>query len=143
LTIKFSLDNIKPTLTVGIMRFAKKTQYGLRATVYLAKTYPEITSLKLVSEKEIIPFDYLEKIISELEKADIVKSKKGAYGGYTLNKKPSSITVGDIVRVLETEVTRDCKECRRSKNCLTGGILKKVEKSLNKTLDSIKLTDLA
>ena len=72
------------------MRVSKKTQYGLRAMVYLAKysSKEKICPLKEISQKEDIPFDFLEKIISELQTARLVKAKKGVQGGYFLTKHP-------------------------------------------------------
>ena len=58
------------------MRFSTKSQYGLRALVLLAKNQ-KVLSLKEISQKEGIPFDYLEKIFSKLKKAKIVGAKKG------------------------------------------------------------------
>ena len=77
------------------MQISKKSQYGLRALVYLAKeaSSDTVCSIKEISKAEDIPFDFLEKILSELEKEDLVKAKKGAQGGYFLNKKPKQITV--------------------------------------------------
>ena len=70
--------------------------------VYLAKKDgKEFFSLKDISEKEGIPFDFLEKIMSLLEKEKLVKSKKGVLGGYVLAKTPKKITAKDIVAVLE------------------------------------------
>jgi len=127
------------------MKFSKKTQYGLRAIVYLAKFFPkkEIISLKTISEKEGIPFDYLEKIISELEKAGLVGAKKGVKGGYFLTKSPQKITAGEVVKILEkTTVPLSCLNCQRTKKCLTKNVWKKVQESLNTILNSITLKSL-
>ncbi len=128
------------------MRFSKKTQYGLRAMVYLAKFFAEkkIISLKIISEKEGIPFDYLEKIISELEKAGLVGAKKGVQGGYFLVRKPQKITAGEIVKILEkTTVPLSCLGCQRTKKCLTKNVWKKVQGSLDAILNSITIKSLA
>ena len=127
------------------MKFSKKTQYGLRAIVYLAKFFPkkEIISLKTISEKEGIPFDYLEKIISELEKAGLVGAKKGVKEGYFLTKSPQKITAGEVVKILEkTTVPLSCLNCQRTKKCLTKNVWKKVQESLNTILNSITLKSL-
>jgi len=60
------------------MKISKKSQYGLRAMVYLAKNFgkKKRLSLKEISEKENIPFDFLEKIMSQLEKVKLVLSSK-------------------------------------------------------------------
>jgi len=129
------------------MQVSKKSQYGLRAMTYLAKVFQEkekkVYPLKEISKAEGIPFDFLEKIISELEKADLVKAKRGSQGGYFLNKKPKEITVGKIVRVLEktTEPVK-CFGCARARGCMAKNAWQEVGQSLDSTLDSITLADL-
>lgn len=125
------------------MQISKKSQYGLRAMVYLAKKNgKEFFSLKDISEKENIPFDFLEKIMSELEKNKLVKAKKGVQGGYILAKKPDRITAKDIVSALENTTAVDCSFCGKSKKCLSRNVWKKVDMAIDKTLKSITLQDL-
>lgn len=112
--------------------------------VYLAKHSSEdkVCPIKEISEKENIPFDYLEKIVSELEKAGLVKAKKGVQGGYFLTKKPKKITAGEIVRVLESTVPVSCAGCQMARICSTKNVWEKVQDSLDSTLDSMTLDDL-
>lgn len=133
------------------MRISAKSQYGLRAMVYLAKFKDKISSLKEISEKEGVPFDYLEKIMSKLEKVSLVNSKKGAGGGYSLARSPQKITVGEIMRALEGKmalvkcVAEEKKErfsCPRKKICLTKNVWGKIQEIINSTLNSISLADL-
>ena len=143
------------------MKISAKSQYGLRAMVYLAGCKKEICPLKLISEEEGISFDYLEKIISKLEKAGLIKAKKGVQGGYFLAKKPSKIKIGEVIRALEGEIhlvkclpliipkgfVRDTAKsvehiCPREKKCLAKNFWKKLQRSMNYILDSITLADL-
>jgi len=135
------------------MKISTKSQYGLRAMIYLASIYgkDKFCSLKIISKKENISFDYLEKILSKLKKAGLVKSKKGIQGGYCLAYRPEKIKVGKIIRVLEgtmAPVLCIAKEkekrflCPRKKICLTKNVWQKIQDSLNSTLDSITLADL-
>jgi Rrf2 family protein len=123
------------------MQISKKTQYGLRAMVCLAKT-KEVTSLKNISEKEGISFDFLEKIMSELEKGKLVKAKKGTQGGYILAKSPAKITAKSIVEILENTTAVDCSCCGKSKKCLARSVWKKIDDAVQKTLKSITLATL-
>jgi Rrf2 family protein len=129
------------------MKISTKSQYGLRAMVYLAKCKNRICSLKEVSEKEDISFDYLEKIISKLEKNGFLISKKGAQGGYFLARKSSKIKIGEIVGVLEGEkplvkcLAKKCY-CSKIKKCRTISVWKKLEHAINTALNSITLADL-
>lgn len=136
------------------MRISTKSQYGLRAMVYLAsvsgkedKVYP----LKKIARAEDISFDYLEKIISKLEKAGLVKAKRGVRGGYYLGRPPRKISVGEIIKNLEKTmapvrcVAKEKKErynCPRKKICRTFNVWQKIQDTLNSTLNSITLADL-
>lgn len=126
------------------MRVSKKAQYGLRAMVYLAKhsSEKEVCSIKEISEKEKIPFDFLEKIISELQEAGLVEAKKGVQGGYFLICPPEKITAGEVVRVLESTVPVSCLGCQMARVCATKDVWEKVQDSLDSTLDSMTLADL-
>jgi len=126
------------------MKVSKKSQYGLRAMVYLAKcsSKNKVCPIKEISEKERIPFDFLEKIVSDLEKAGLVKAKKGVQGGYFLVKKPEKITAGEVVRVLESTVPVSCIGCQMARICSTKKVWEKVKDSLDSTLDSVTLADL-
>jgi Rrf2 family protein len=127
------------------MRISTKSQYGLRAMIYLAKNKSKICPLKEISKKEGIPFDYLEKIISKLEKIGLVKAKKGVQGGYFLAKKPSEIKIGKIIKALEREIFLvRCIEnfCPKEKSCLAKNFWRRIQKVLVSALNSIALSDL-
>lgn len=122
--------------------------------VYLASVFKRknnICSLKEISKKESISFDYLEKIISKLEKKGLVISKRGVKGGYFLARLPKKIKIGEIIKILEGTIApvecliKDKKErykCPRQKTCKTFGIWKKIQDVLNSTFDSVTLEDL-
>jgi Rrf2 family transcriptional regulator, cysteine metabolism repressor len=129
------------------MKISKKSQYGLRAMAFLAKKYEkkEILSLKEISSEEGISFDYLEKILIDLERAGLVKGKRGRGGGYRLSKSPKKVTVGEIIRALEGEINLvNCKseKCPKIKKCLTKDVWGKLQKTILSTLDSITLFNL-
>ncbi len=117
--------------------------------VLLAKNYngkknnPQVLSIKAISQKEGVPFDFLEKIIERMEKANLVKGKKGVSGGYILSRPPNKISAKDIVFALEdNKKAVDCSFCNRSRQCCTKSVWAKIDKSFNKTLKSITLKDL-
>jgi len=126
------------------MRVSKKAQYGLRAMVYLAKhsSKNRVCPIKEISEKEKIPFDFLEKIISELEETGLVEAKKGVQGGYFLTKEPKKITAGEIVRALESTVPVSCAGCQMARVCSAKNLWQEVKNSLDSTLDLTTLADL-
>lgn len=134
-----------------MFRISTKAQYGLRAMVYLAQSKYKVCPLKIISKKEGISFDYLEKIISKLQKTGLLCAKKGSKGGYSLAKQPSKIKIGEIIRALEGErdlvrcVAMDRKKscyCPKERKCLAKNFWEKLRDSLNSTLNSITLADL-
>ena len=130
-----------------MLKLSTKTQYGLRAIVYLAKNKSKFCSLKEISDAEEISFDYLEKIMSKLKKASFLKSKKGVLGGYQLKKNPKAIKAGDLVKILEGDLALvKCAGavgvCDKEKNCLTRALWQKTQKAISQALDSLTLADL-
>ena len=72
----------------------------------LAKKYGEgPISLKSIAKEHDLSEHYLEQLIAPLRNATLVKSVRGAYGGYMLAKDPKEITAGDIIRVLEGPIS--------------------------------------
>ena len=133
------------------MKISKKSQYGLRAMVYLAKVFKKdkVFPLREIAKKEGISFDYLEKIISKLKKAGFLKVKRGVRGGYFLAKSPAKIKIGEIIKTLEGTIglvkciAKGQKYyCPREKKCLTKNFWKRIQDSLNFALNSITLADL-
>lgn len=125
-----------------MFQVSKKSQYGLRAITYLAKV-KRIASLKEMAKAEAIPFDFLEKIVSRLEKAGLLISKKGRQGGYYLAKPANKITAGDIVEALEGKINPvECSLCGKAEKCVSKNVWDKVKQSLASTLYSITLKDL-
>ncbi len=113
--------------------------------VYLAKnsSREKVVSLREISEDQNISFDFLEKILSELEKAGLVKAKKGSQGGYFLAKKPESIKSLEIIEALEGEVNPvDCGGCPYSRDCSSRSLWEEMGTSLESKLKNVTLSDL-
>lgn len=125
------------------MKISKKAEYGLTAMVHLAKNKSKkAVSIRQISNIEGVPFEFLSKIFSSLEKGKLVTARHGASGGYFLAKKPNKITLADIIRLLEEMKTVNCQECIRSKKCLAKNVWGKIDKAINKTLENITLQNL-
>ena len=112
--------------------------------VLLAKNYKskELLSLREIAKRELISFDFLEKIVSQLEKAKLVKGKKGAGGGYILTKAPQKITAKDIVEVLEDTMPVNCALCGKKAKCASKNVWVKVDLAIAKALKSVTLAKL-
>lgn len=115
--------------------------------IMLSESKKEFCSLREISEEEEISFDYLEKICSKLEKARLVNSKKGIQGGYSLARSPKKIKVGEIIRALEKKMALvECigsgGVCSKKSSCKSIRVWKKLQNSIEKTIDSITLHTL-
>ncbi len=117
--------------------------------IYLAHNFKEekrYCSLRQISTSLNIPLNYLEKILLRLEKNNLIKSKKGAYGGYRLNSLSADITVGEIINSLESSKNivgcLDYSVCPQVDQCKAVHVWRKIQKSLNQTLNSITLNSL-
>jgi Rrf2 family cysteine metabolism transcriptional repressor len=93
-------------IEVYVMKISTKGKYGLTIMIALAKKHGEgPTSLKSIAHDHDLSEHYLEQLASPLRNAGLIKSIRGAYGGYILAKEPADITSGDIIRVLEGPIT--------------------------------------
>jgi Rrf2 family transcriptional regulator, cysteine metabolism repressor len=84
------------------MKISTKGRYGLTIMIELAKHHGEgpIPLRQIAAEKDLSEA-YLEQLVSPLRNAGLVKSVRGAYGGYMLAHKPNEISAADVIRVLE------------------------------------------
>ena len=88
------------------MKISTKGRYGLTIMIELAKKYGEgPVSLKSIAQANDLSEHYLEQLIAPLRNAGLVRSIRGAYGGYVLADEPGNITSGDVIRVLEGPIT--------------------------------------
>ncbi len=132
------------------MKLSTKGRYGLRAMIEMAAhkdsgpmATHEIARLQNLSER------YLEQLLIPLKQAGLVKSIRGSQGGYVLGRDPETITVGDIIRVMEGPIAPvDCvnennpEACDRSGTCVTRPIWTQVRDAITQVLDSYSLMDL-
>jgi Rrf2 family protein len=90
------------------MRLSKRTEYGLRAIVQLARLEPNVyvQSKDLSSGLEKLPAKFLEAVLIHLGHAGLLESRVGSRGGYRLARPPREITVGEVIRQLEERLTR-------------------------------------
>lgn len=90
----------------NVLKISTKGRYGLTVMMELARrTGVGPVSLKSIAEKHTLSEHYLEQLMSPLRNSGLVKSVRGAYGGYTLAKTPETITAGDVIRVLEGPIS--------------------------------------
>jgi Rrf2 family protein len=145
-------------MTVGIslsapfsMRVSSKAHYGLRMMTEFSKSYGEgPVSLAEVSRKEHLPLSYLEQLAAHLRRGGLVESTRGVRGGYRLTRSPASISVLDVVRVVEGEVAPvDCVAhdyvpgtCVREDDCASQALWRRLKQSIDAVLSQTTLAEL-
>ena len=109
----------------------------------------EPVSISSIAVRQGISEGYLEQLVSLLKKAGLVKSIRGAGGGYILARAMDDISVGDILRALEgsLEPVRCAafyseEGCMASDGCVTKYVWQKINESINRTVDEMKLNEL-
>ena len=89
----------------------------------------------------------MEQIINPLTKSGLVKSYRGAQGGYALNRPPEEITVGEVLRVLEGSLSPvscvDHPGCPNFDSCVSLSIWKRMKEAVDQVVDDITLADMA
>ncbi|MBD3391415.1 MAG: Rrf2 family transcriptional regulator [Chitinivibrionales bacterium] len=84
------------------MKLSSKSEYACLALVDLTERYGlGLSTIAGIAERKNIPKKFLEQILLVLKRAGYVKSRKGAEGGYRLNKPPRQISVAEIVRLMD------------------------------------------
>jgi len=140
------------------MKLSTRGRYSLRAMIDLAQNEQNSESpicLKDISLRQGISLQYLEQLFNKLKKANLVKSTRGACGGYYLSKKAELMSTGDIVRAVEGPIVLvDCienkvqknktnkKQCELVSDCAIKILLEDVSLKINNYLDEISLQDL-
>lgn len=132
------------------MRLSTKGQYAVRAMVNLACHSGERpVTLRDISEQEGISLSYLEQLFVKLRKGKIVKSVRGPGGGYVLAKPSSSISVGEVIAVVEEPMNPvaclddDSAGCDRATRCTTQKVWKCLAEKIAEFLNSVSIDDLS
>jgi Rrf2 family protein len=132
---------------------SKKSKYGLKALLVLAEQAGQGPVLVSdLAEREGLPKKFLEAILLELKRHGLLQSKKGKGGGYFLSRKPSEITVGQVIRVLDGPLAlipcvsqtayMKCEECIDEQTCGIRLAMKEVRDATARILDNTTLASL-
>lgn len=132
------------------MKLSTKGKYGVRAVYEIAKHSGRgPITIKEIADRQGISFSYLEQILHRLAKAGLIESVRGPAGGYLLARKPSELTIGDIVRALEGPIALshclepgESGECYQADDCVARMVWVKVGAKIEEALDSITFGDL-
>jgi Rrf2 family protein len=83
------------------VQISAKTDYAVRALLLLASRSPDLVKVDVLTEQQLLPRKFVEAILSELRRAGLVRSQRGADGGYALARPASEITIGAVIRVVD------------------------------------------
>ncbi len=130
------------------MRLSTKGRYGTRAMLDLALNFgSEPVLLRDIAARQEVSEKYLEHSMLSLRNAGLVRSIRGAHGGYVLAKLPSEIRLSEIMGVLEgsmapVECVDDAEVCDRANLCVTRDIWARMKEAIDNILESTTLQDL-
>ena len=131
------------------MNVTSKGRYALRIMIDLAQHQDEgYISLKTISDRTELSMKYLEMIVGNLKKAELVESTRGKEGGYKLSKTPEEYSIGEILNCIEDNLAHvacikaGSINCEKSAACLTVPMWKELDDITNAYLATVSLRDL-
>jgi Rrf2 family protein len=83
------------------VQISAKTDYAVRALLLLASRSPDLVKVDVLTVQQGLPRKFVEAILSELRRAGLVRSQRGADGGYALARPAAEITIGAVIRVVD------------------------------------------
>jgi Rrf2 family iron-sulfur cluster assembly transcriptional regulator len=130
------------------MQITRAGEYGVLGLMHLARRSPgQMAMIDEVSRTERIPKSFLSKIFQDLVKAGLVRSVRGAGGGFVLVKDPSQITVLEVIEAIEGKIIfQRCKqlkpECEHTDGCALCGLFEQAQDGVKDVLLRTTLVDL-
>jgi Rrf2 family protein len=132
---------------------SKKTKYAIKALVILGKNLDKPPmQISKIAEEERIPKKFLEQILLDLRNAGYLYSKKGAGGGYNLNKDPKEIFLVHIMRITGGPIAmvpcaslnffHKCEECQQETSCGIRDVFITVRDATLKILSETSIADI-
>jgi Rrf2 family protein len=133
------------------VRITTLAEYGVICALHLAKRKEEgpITGREIAA-RERLPVDYVEQIMLRLRRATIVRSTRGAHGGYALARTPEEISIRDVIAASETTtfdlhcVSHPVEEerCSSAHNCSIRPVWMLLQRKIDDVLEGVRLSDL-
>ena len=134
---------------MGLMQIPRRVDYGLRAMIYLSGQDPEkCCSIAEIARQQGVPRKFLEKIIQDLIRGGLIKSKRGSCGGYALARAPESISFSDVIEAIDGPIAVNvCMDerlgCDQMPRCTMVGVWSEVQRKVNEVLSGTTLAGLA
>ena len=131
-----------------MLRFTKRADYGLMAIHYIAiQEDGGAVSAKRIADEFRIPPELLAKVLQRLAKKRLIVSQNGPKGGYVLARRPTKISVGDVVRALEGPINivsclEASSDCPQMAHCNLRRPVQKIQAAISQVLDTMSLAEL-
>lgn len=130
------------------MKLSARARYAVRILLDLAVHEEETpVSTVMLSERTGITLPFVEQLLKPLKRSGLVASKRGAAGGYRLNRVASEISLGEVIRIMDgslslTNCCEDEKYCLRSGDCSARETWKRLNAVIVGAFDAIRLSDV-
>jgi Rrf2 family protein len=128
-----------------MLKLSRKTQLALEAVIDIAfNARPEPVQAKEITSRQGVPQRYLEQVMQQLVRAGILKGVRGPRGGYRLAKERRRITVGEVVRVAESDEEENGEADGRSDlgARIVTPLIQSLQDEVMSRLDAISIEDL-
>jgi len=133
---------------MALMQIPRRVDYGLRAVIYLADQDPEkCCSITEIAKRQGMPRKFLEKIIQDLTRGGLIKSKRGSCGGYALARTADAISFFDVIQAIEGPLAVNaCLDehlgCDQLPRCTMQGVWSDVQRKVTEVLTRTTIADL-
>jgi Rrf2 family protein len=133
---------------MGLMQIPRRVDYGLRAVIYLSDQQPgKCSSVTEIAKRQGVPKKFLEKIIQDLVRRGLIKSKRGAAGGYMLARPAEAISFCDVIEAIEGPISVNaCLDhelgCDQIPRCTMIGVWTEVQRSITEVLSRTTIAAL-
>jgi Rrf2 family transcriptional regulator, cysteine metabolism repressor len=134
------------------MKISARDEYACSAVLELSLNYDAESPVRVqdIAERQGIPMKFLFQIMQILKRVDIVRSRRGTEGGYTLSRAPGQITVGDVLRAVSGPfVQLSCldsgnfaDDCGKQTTCQFKPIWVDVDRAIGNVLNNITFEEL-
>jgi Rrf2 family cysteine metabolism transcriptional repressor len=132
------------------LRLSTKGRYGVLAVSRLARTFGSgPVSIKSIAREEHIPKRYLEQLMIRLRRNGLLESIRGPGGGYTLARSPDQISLGEVIAILEGDVTvarcvgiEPKNRCSFEETCVSRIFWMKLSHMIQKVLNNVSFQEL-
>lgn len=132
-----------------MLKLSKKAEYGIISVRYMARKPSEFVSAGEIANNLGLSFDFISKTLQALLRGGVLESQKGAKGGYRLSRKPSLISLADIINSLDESImlvdcmTDDDNGCYHEENCTIKEPLHLLQKKIENLFKQTTLHEIS